>query len=125
MLAAAGDGGPVEEFVGRGEGGGRGSLAFGGGGGCHGVLRIGIWRAWGLMLVDAAEGNWGDVAGLLEYARYYSWVKWHGWVKEHLMRSRDWKYREGFGRAMESCLRRSAGDKVLSGSDIKIRLHFT
>ena len=34
MLAAAGDGGPVEEFVGG--GGGGGFLAFGGGGGRHG-----------------------------------------------------------------------------------------
>lgn len=36
-FAAAGDGGPVEEFVGWGWGvGGGGFLAFGGGGGCHG-----------------------------------------------------------------------------------------
>ena len=34
VLAAAGDAGPVEEFVGR--GGGGGFLAFGGGGGGHG-----------------------------------------------------------------------------------------
>ena len=75
------------------------------------------------MLVDAAEGNWGDVAGLLEYARYYSWVNWHGWVKEHWMRLRDWKYSKNFGREMQSCL--VDGDKALSSSDIKIRLHFT
>lgn len=42
VFAAAGDGGPVEEFVGRGRGGGRGFLAFGDGGGCHGGLIIGI-----------------------------------------------------------------------------------
>lgn len=44
VLAAAGEGGPVEEFVG---GCGGGFLAFGGWGGCHGGWAIGVRGLWG------------------------------------------------------------------------------
>ena len=53
MFGAAGDGGPVEEFVRRrgrgGRGGGGGFLAFGGGGGCHGWgVCGGMGDGWGV-----------------------------------------------------------------------------
>lgn len=70
VLAAAGDAGPVEEFVGGcwggGGGGGGGLLAFGGWGGCHGEWEIGVRGLWGVVLVDAALGGGVDVVGLLE-----------------------------------------------------------
>lgn len=46
-FAAAGEGGPVEEFVRRGRSGvGSGSLAFGGRGGSHGEWRIEVRDPW-------------------------------------------------------------------------------
>lgn len=79
-LAAAGDGGPVEEFVGWGGGGGRGGfLAFGGGGGCHGGLMPGE------QLVVAGLGCKSYVVRSLKNGLYDPWRKWLGeWAKEHL-----------------------------------------
>ena len=47
----------TEELVGRGGGGGRGFLAFGGGGGCHDGLTIWIQCSWGMVI---ANGTFGD-----------------------------------------------------------------
>lgn len=70
-FAAAGEGGPVEEFVGGGGGGGGGFLAFGGGGGggWHGGLFMG-WEAGEEVVVVVVVKGLGCevyfVVGLLE-----------------------------------------------------------
>ena len=78
MLAAAGHGGPVEEFVGWGGGGGGGRdfLAFGGGGGCHGGLAIWMRWSWGGILVDAGLGDGVDVGSSWEEELGSRWQEW-------------------------------------------------
>lgn len=72
MFAAAGEGGPVEEFVGWGGGGG-GFWAFGGGGGCHGAVAA---ARDGVVGGRSREEGFGD--GWEEWS--VVWAKEHGWL---------------------------------------------
>lgn len=87
-FAAAGEGGPVEEFVRGGGGGGRcGFLAFGGGGGCHGGLMGWIQLSWVEQLEAADLGCEIYVVRSLKNGLYHPWLG--KWAKEHLWGSRS------------------------------------